>query len=670
MPDWFTLNAPGSNAPQSSQTDWFAANAPKNTQTSGDKRGWLDSVSEYLGEALSSLNPKAINQGVQALNPFTRTAGPLTADSLNPFTEGPGKWTPIDTVQKMGKAQGELAAKAEAAFKKGDYATGIRHAIDYALPAIGPRLDQAGDYMQQGQVAKGLGATTDVGLQIAGPKAMSAVRDVRLPAIAQNANAAERAAVEFGAREGIPVDAATATGNRAIGAIQHVSDRSLGGSLVAGQAAKEQAQAFATIGDRLAAKAYPAAAVTPEQAGQAVKDTLLTHVKSLNDQATTAYDTLRQIEADPKNLKTVQVGTRDTMVTGTPHPETGLPVEIADPAHRHLGVPGKVPVTEQIPLPVDLTDAKTALQPMYQRLKRESELVPLMGDKARALTALDRLVGGPDHAPLSVVDGALSDLKTMARADVPELRTVGQGVAAGAVKRLDALVRQTAEGAGPEAVAALKAGREATIAKHAVGDVLESLADEPVTVFTRATWSKDAGIDQLRTIAKVAPDTMPQIGRAYLEDLLQKATAEGGFGKAQTLQSSWQKLGPETKKVLFQDPTYIKDLDSFFLLAKKAADTPNPSGTAHTLLTAGQGGLILTNPVTGLAAQVGFAGLSKLLHSPMGVQLLTKGLRVPVGNRAAALAVSADLAKIAGDQWWAAPTPALASDPTQSSGLR
>jgi hypothetical protein len=228
------------------------------------------------------------------------------------------------------------------------------------------------------------------------------------------------------------------------------------------------------------------------------------------------------------------------------------------------------------------------------------------------------------------------------------LRRVGLGVAAGAVKRLDALVRQTAADAGPAAVQALTDGRAATTAKHAVGDLFEALAQEPVAVFNRATYAKDAGIQQLRDIAQHAPETMPQIGRAYLEDLMQKATAEGDFANAKSLQASWQKLGPETKKLLFQDPSYVKDLDSFFLLAKKAADTPNPSGTAHTLLTAGQGGLLLTNPTTGVPMQLGFAGLSRLLHSPTGVQLLTKGLRVPVGNRAAASAVAADLARFAG----------------------
>jgi hypothetical protein len=97
--------------------------------------------------------------------------------------------------------------------------------------------------------------------------------------------------------------------------------------------------------------------------------------------------------------------------------------------------------------------------------------------------------------------------------------------------------------------------------------------------------------------------------------------------------------------MLFKDPAYIKDLDNFFMLAKKIGESPNPSGTAHTVLVAGQTGLLVTNPLTGAASIVGTAALSKLLHSAAGVRLLTKGFQVPVGNPAAATAIFGDLSQ-------------------------
>ena len=84
------------------------------------------------------------------------------------------------------------------------------------------------------------------------------------------------------------------------------------------------------------------------------------------------------------------------------------------------------------------------------------------------------------------------------------------------------------------------------------------------------------------------PRRLPQVGRAFLEELLQKATAEGGFERAAGLQADWQRLGPETKRLLFRDPAHIKDLDNFFLLAKKMGENPNPSGSGFTALQGGR----------------------------------------------------------------------------------
>ena len=101
-------------------------------------------------------------------------------------------------------------------------------------------------------------------------------------------------------------------------------------------------------------------------------------------------------------------------------------------------------------------------------------------------------------------------------------------------------------------------------------------------------------------MAKVAPDELPKIGRAFLDNLMGQATAEGGFGHAKKLYADWQRVGPDTKRLLFKDPALVRDLDSFFLLAKRLSDTPNPSGTALTLNAGAQFGLVFTNPTVGV----------------------------------------------------------------------
>jgi hypothetical protein len=278
-----------------------------------------------------------------------------------------------------------------------------------------------------------------------------------------------------------------------------------------------------------------------------------------------------------------------------------------------------------------------ALRPLYERLKRESELVPLMGDKGRALTALDRLINGPDVASVSIVDAALGDLKALARADIPELRTQGQGVAAKAVQELHAAVDQAVQRA-PGAADALDEGRSMTRAKYDAGAVLEQLdSREPVAIYRRAMAPKDAGIDFLRQLNEKAPAEVPKLARAYLDDLIQTATSEGGFGHTDKLYADWQRLGPETKRVLFPDPDHLRELENYFQLAKQVGRVMNPSGTALSL-NATKIGTMPLNYVLG-----------KLFYSPAGVRLLSEGLRIPTRNRAAHAAWVAEVSRAVGE---------------------
>jgi hypothetical protein len=314
---------------------------------------------------------------------------------------------------------------------------------------------------------------------------------------------------------------------------------------------------------------------------------------------------------------------------------------------------------------VDLKSTKKALRPLYDRLRRENSIVPLMGDKGRALVALDRIIEGPDYASLSIVDAALGDLKAMARADIPELRTQGQGLAATAVKQLDRMVRDTAQRAGPDALSALEEGRSATIAKYQTGDVLEAIRDEPVKAYRQAVAPKDSGIKHLRQIRETAPSEIPKIGRAYLEDLFDQATTEGGFDKGARLQAEWSKLGHETKRILFPRPGQAQALDHFFLLVKKIQEPANSSKTAYVTISAGIG-LSLLHPTTGIPLVVGTGALAKLLHSPAGVKALTHATALSLSKttvpKVVQAAAYADVVKAAREAGVAMSLPKAADD--------
>src|SRR5690606_34128913 len=164
---------------------------------------------------------------------------------------------------------------------------------------------------------------------------------------------------------------------------------------------------------------------------------------------------------------------------------------------------------------INLTAVRTRLKPLYERLKREAKLVPLMGDKAKALTALDRLMKGPKIVPASVADAALSDLKAMARfKGMPELRPEGKGAAAQAVQVLEDQVQRAVAQGGPEATTLRNIGRQATKEKYAVGEILDELRHEPVKAYRQATLPGDQNIAYLRQLAKIAPNELPKIGRA------------------------------------------------------------------------------------------------------------------------------------------------------------
>lgn len=799
--DWFAQFAPqlaqvpaspAVTARISSSDDWFAQNDPL---AAADELTRAAGVSAVIPELQGDPLSRFASGAWEMLNPIAMVKG-----------LGHAVANPIDTTLGIARAQGQQFAKAADAYDQGRYSEMMGHGAAGIVPLLGPVAAGIGEKIGQGDIAGGLGNTTGLLTGILAPGALARQAGKRVPGLAPNQNPVAREALAAGEAAGVPIDAATATGNRFIAAAQHYSDRMLGGAGVAGRAGQEQAAGLATMGEQLAAKGY-AAPVTAEQAGQGVRAAVLGEVQKHHATATQAYDALRKIEADPANAITVApvlkgsaaaegaavpvrgprgaqrfakqgesteglfqgvlgdarrngfAGSADDLRTEflerlssakslgaemasgeggaaallmeirrlggirpfvkdyqqgakgvkmseefrnlagaleknhgmrggggimradglgmddllTQLQQEGKWLEFGDDPNalwRHLediaadpkslasgkhdlehlleatGVkPGEKwwtsPTGEKVvQLPVALMEAKEALRPIYQSLKREADLVPLMGDKARALTALDRLVAADDYVSLSAVDAALGELKSFARVDVPELRTIGQGVAAQAIKQLDAAVLQAAEIAGPEAVAALKAGRQATIAKYGAADVLEALSAEPVKVARGATVPKDAAVVQLRELAKQAPGELPKIGRAFLDDLLGEATADGGFGHAAKITNKWQALGAETKLLLYKDPGYIKDLDNFFRLAKMTAQNANPSGTASTTAAGAQMATLgysaaTFNPVPALGLIAGPYAVSRFLHSAAGVKLLTKGFRIPAGNKAA-----------------------------------
>lgn len=525
----------------------------------------LDSVMDFGKEALAGFNPKTINQAIQS-----------------------AFWHPIKTAKSIGAAQDVPRQKALKAFEQGNAVEGVRHLVDWLIPFLGPRLDQAGDFMQQGEIAKGLGATTDVAAQLVLPKVAGKVAFNAPRLVSGTKNAADAAAVAFGKSRGVLVDAGTELGSPYLKSVQKKLEGTWGGSNPVQAGKLTQEAGLTRVGEQLADQVHPTA-VQPVQAGEGVRDSVAQVAQNHAGTANQAYDFIRRQEA-------------------------------ANPVR----------------FTVDITREKAALKPLYTRLAREAEIAPgsVMGDKATALKALDRLLNGPDVTRLTVLDEVVGDLRSLSGANnsglMAEARSAGQGIAAQMVKQLDAKVKAAARAAGPDVIAALEDGRAATAAKFEALDVADLLTAEPRRLFDALTARKDGGINKLRAVAQVAPDTLPTLGRAVLEDMLDYATNKGGFKGGPTLDTRWQTMGGETKRMLFGPR--VSDLDNFFHLAAKLTENVNPSGT---------GTVVGALNVTQILSAVPFNVLARILYSPKGAQTLTTAMRISANTAPAAQALAA-----------------------------
>ena len=524
------------------------------------------------------------------------------------------------------------AQKMVEASKAGDYATASRHALGL-LPLFGPYLSAQGDLAASGHPWKAAGNVLGMGATVLGPSKLP--RRLNLPAVARNPNATMAAAVDSELRAGVPVDVGTATGNTLLkGAGQAAERMTISGSIVGRRAAQTEAEALNARGAQLASRANPNPAV-PASAGEAtrvgVEDAIHQIKVNVEDPA---YAVFHRAAKNPANTVSVQVGSKQV--------PTGVLNASGAPVTR------TVPVTEQIAMPVDVTAIRAEAAPVFNAMKKWWE--PARRNASQAYTALESILKGRDVISAEEAEAALGGLKSLAReAASADLRNVNQGTAAGIVPKLQKAIDNAAAKAGPDVLQGLREGRAAHATKMEAADVLKQLRDEPVQTFGQMTWAGDAGIERLRAVSKLAPNAMPKVGRAYLDKLLTLAEREGAFSRADRLFNEWNNLGPQTKRILFRDPSLIQDLDNFFLVGKKMGESMNPSGSAHV------GGMVahLTNMYTfrslgtGISLEIGGAGLAKLLRSPGAAKILTRGLTVPISDGARASLVTSQILRLA-----------------------
>lgn len=543
----------------------------------------------FSREATTSLNPINIYQGVKSL---------LTT-------------SPLDTLRNMAEAHRRVWDEGQKLEDMGQGIAGRLRKSEAVIPLFGPRIAEADKWAREGEYARAAGAVVDVAGQTVGPKFLEGSR-VTPRVFKPRITPETAAAVRFGMAHNVPVDVATASGSRFARNVQAAAEATPIGGAVHEAVSWARQQKLPVLGEELASRVHPTP-VSPAQAGAELRTGVERYIADQHATANGSYDALRQIEASAPPTQ-VQIGTTNQY---TPQ-----------------GLIQTVPIMGPMQLPADLTAAKAALRPVAARY---AELIgTAQADASPGLRAIKQILDGPDFMPASQLDANLSVIKGLGRgADLPQLRSVSQGLASQAVKELEAAHSAALAQAGPAAQQAMTAGRTATAAKYAAQEILDKLREEPVGTFRSATYAGDAAIEHLTDLGKIAPQELPRVGRAVLEDIFDRATGlENGWGRAASVANKWEQLGPQTKQLLYG--SHVADLDKFFLLQKKLAELANPSRTALVGTSVASLGAVYASPFWGLMATIGAGGVAGLMNSRLGVRLLTEGLTIPTGTAQAA----------------------------------
>lgn len=535
------------------------------------------------------------------LNPL-----PLVNAVMPEFVGGKGL---LNTARQALTPNPEVAKEAADAFNRGDYG---RYALSQVedIPLVGPMIRQA----EQDIRGKDYGALVGTAATASLPKILGKVK-AKVP-VSSSLNPIEQSAVNYAAREGIPVDLGTATGNKFISSAQATMERQPFTAGRAQQLRQTQEAALQGAGNRLSRSVAPRGTGDAVAAGEGVTREAQQRVQRLNDVADKSYQEFRDIAAQPQNARQVQVGT--TQAPG-PNPAASL-----TPA----GMPVTVPNIQTIQLPVDYASTKAQIAPIVAQL--EKTIPEAQRQASPGFNALRQIMDRPDAVDANTALKDLSAIQNIARlhTELPEVRGLSKGLAASAVPQLRSSIDTAVAAAGPRATQVLNRGRQFTRAKYDANDVLKALPEEPARLVRRLASNDDQSIQLLRSVQQTAPKSLPSVGRSVVESLVDDMTYQGDVRRAQSAVRSWHNIGDETKAILFPDPAVRQNITDFVNFAEMMTRKANPSGSATTF-SAVVGAL---NPKILAAQLVAGKPLANLLFSGNGAQIAQQGVPLSLGK--------------------------------------
>jgi hypothetical protein len=563
-------------------------------------------------------------------------------------------------VSNVGPALSAQASKAKQAVQgTGEFqnagpvsraAGAVGHGLASVLPVVGPAAADTGEELGSGQY----GAAAADAAALLGPSAVSYGTEAGvLPKVAKLSRTLRNLnnPTEDAALAQVAPNVRMTPWQRAGMRGTEKAARNL--TNMPGSAATKAEDFYAGQQQDIAAEAQRTAANNPTAlynpsptddlgAGQTIEKALQDRITRTKGQADQLYDSIRKDTAN--NVVPVQTGSTQSAIL---HPTTGQPITM--------------PTISQMETPVPLDPIRARLQSVYDDLN--NNLPDARKASSPAWVALKNLMESPKSAMNAMdFDKFLGALKSITRdGEAGELSNQSAGVAKQVIQFGEQGLNDALMKAGPDTVQKLTDARAAVRDYHDTNDFLQDVRVrpnepyEPAAMYRSFVRPKDASVAALQELQNRAPQTIPVIGQTYLQGLFDQAMKSGGWSKSAGVRSAWERLGPNTRRLLY-GPQQAAELDKFFHAAEMLtpAEGSPTAGRLAAITSYGDVGLALGQflrgaatgtlhgTVSGAAEAAGLLGatrglpaiLAKLSFKPAGAELLHQALTVPINSPA------------------------------------
>ena len=371
-------------------------------------------------------------------------------------------------------------------------------------------------------------------------------------------------------------------------------------------------------------------------AGQNVESTLTGRIGALKSYADKLYDSFRQTTARNERFVKTGEGVNYRYESGASPDPIAAPYTVID----------------KMETPVVLDSVRQQLVPVYEDLARN--LPEAKRANSPAFRALEELIKSDiKNMPATDFDKFLGAVKAIARdGDSPFLSTQSQRIAKKVIAAGERIFQDTVQGAGPNVLEKLKKARQSVREYHATAELLDDMRSEPAALYKNLVTGGDQVHNVLLGLKRTAPKALETVGRTFLNGLMETATNEGCWGRSAGVKAAWERMGPETKNLMF-GPKVTQNLNDFFLAAKRLVtnEGSQTAGRMSAFMSYGDVGTAIAELVGGVASEhpfIGAAGagatllktrvqpaiLAKLAFHPAGAQLLNQVLQIPLGTKA------------------------------------